>query len=154
VALTVVGVDQLSKWFVVEQLAYLERVPFLPFLTWVHWTNTGAAFSFLAGAGGWQRWVFVALALGFSLYLIYEIVRMDKSERYLPWVFGLILGGAVGNLADRLTRGHVVDFIYFNYQQYDFPAFNVADSALFCGAALWILLMIIEHRQASQSDVS
>ncbi len=148
----VLALDQLSKWYVVNTLAYLERVDVTSFFQWVHWTNPGAAFSFLADAGGWQKWVFVALALAFSAYLIYEIYRLPEDERALGWVFGLILGGALGNLTDRLYRGEVVDFIYFHYQQYGFPAFNIADSSLFCGAVLWIFLMFREYRQARAQE--
>ena len=146
-ALLVLIIDQASKAYIVSTLAYLERVPVTAFFQWVHWTNPGAAFSFLADAGGWQKWLFVSLAAGFSVYLVWEIARLPREEKVLGWVFGLILGGALGNLTDRLYRGEVVDFIYFHYQQWGFPAFNVADSSLFCGAVLWIFLMIKEYRQ-------
>jgi signal peptidase II len=149
VAAGVIIADQLTKWWVVSTLALGERVQVLPVFAWVRWHNEGAAFSFLAGAGGWQRWFFVALAVGFSGYLIYEISRLRREEGGLGWVYGLILGGALGNLLDRLLHGHVVDFVLVHYQDYIFPAFNVADSALFCGAALWILLMIRDHRMAA-----
>ena len=142
----VVLLDQLTKLLVVTQMAYQERIQVLPFFAWVRWHNDGAAFSFLSGAGGWQRWFFVCLAIGFAGFIIYEIYRLPKEERVLGWVFGLILGGAIGNLIDRLNHGYVVDFVLVHYQEYYFPAFNVADSALFCGAALWILVMILEHR--------
>ncbi|MEM7078152.1 MAG: signal peptidase II [Pseudomonadota bacterium] len=147
----VVAVDQWTKWVVVSHFQRNEVVDVLPFFSWVYWTNEGAAFSILAGAGGWQRWFFVVLACVFSVYLIYEISRLRREERAMGWVFGLILGGAIGNLIDRWLNGYVVDFIYFNYEQYTFPAFNIADSALFCGAALWIYLMIQEHRAATAS---
>lgn len=144
----VLALDQWTKWIITTHFFLNERMDVLPFFSWVYWTNDGAAFSFLAGAGGWQRWFFVVLACVFSIYLIYELSRLPKEERAMGWVFGLILGGALGNLVDRWMNGYVVDFIFFNYQQYSFPAFNVADSALFCGAALWIIVMILEHRAA------
>lgn len=144
----VIIADQLTKLWVISVLAYQERVQVLPVFAWVRWHNEGAAFSFLAGAGGWQKYFFIALALGFSAFIIYEISRLPKNERVMGWVYGLILGGAIGNLIDRIYHGYVVDFLLFHYESYYFPAFNLADSALFCGAALWILVMIIEYRQS------
>jgi len=143
----VVVTDQLTKYWIVSTLELGERVQILPFFAWVRWHNDGAAFSFLAGSGGWQRWFFVCLAIGFSAYLIYELSRLPKQEKMMGWVFGLIMGGALGNMIDRLTNGYVVDFVLVHYENYIFPAFNVADSSLFCGAATWIVLMLIEWRQ-------
>ncbi|NOX50320.1 MAG: lipoprotein signal peptidase [Gammaproteobacteria bacterium] len=148
-AFVVLVLDQLTKYWVVTTLEYGERVQILPFFAWVRWHNDGAAFSFLAGSGGWQRWFFVVIAVAFSAYLIYEISRLPKQQKIMGWVFGLILGGALGNLIDRVVNGYVVDFVLLHYNQYIFPAFNVADSALFCGAALWILMMILERRSTS-----
>jgi len=147
----VVIIDQLTKWWVVETLVLGERIQVLPFFAWVRWHNTGAAFSILADAGGLQRWFFVALAVAFSGYLIYELSRLPAGERLMGWVFGLILGGAIGNMIDRAVNGHVVDFVLVHYEQHIFPAFNVADSALFCGAAVWIFVMIMEARQDKAS---
>ena len=143
--------DQASKFYVVNVLDYLDRVQVLPFFAWVRWHNEGAAFSFLAQQGGWQHYFFVCLAIGFSVFILYEMWRLPATERVMGWVYGLILGGAVGNLTDRLVHGHVIDFILFHYEEHIFPAFNIADSALFCGAAVWICLMIYEHRQARQN---
>ena len=155
IALSVLVLDQLSKYIVVSTLAFQERIQVLPFFAWVRWHNPGAAFSFLSDAGGWQRWFFVVLALGFSAYLIWELARLPKSEKMLGWVFSLILGGALGNLVDRWMNGYVVDFVLVHYKQHIFPAFNVADSALFCGAALWLLLMFIEYRRSkTQSSIA
>ncbi len=139
--------DQLTKYWVVSVLAYQERVQVLPFFAWVRWHNDGAAFSFLSQAGGWQRWFFVGLAIVFGIYLIYELSKLSREDKALGWVFSLILGGAMGNMYDRLTDGYVVDFVLVHYQEYYFPAFNVADSALFCGAAFWIFLMLLEWRE-------
>jgi len=147
----VVALDQLSKWVVITTLAYQERIDVWPFFSWVRWHNEGAAFSFLAGAGGWQKWFFVLLAVGFSAFIIYELRRLPRDEKWMGWVYGLILGGALGNLIDRLHHGHVVDFILVHYQAYYFPAFNLADSALFCGAVVWIGLMLAEYRNAKSS---
>lgn len=146
--------DQLSKAWVVHNMYYQEEIPVFSFFKWVRWHNEGAAFSFLAGAGGWQHWFFVTLAVGFSAYLVYELARLPEKDKALGWVFALILGGALGNLADRLNHGYVVDFIRFEYGAYGFPAFNIADSSLFCGAALWIVLMIRERRQLARENSS
>ena len=139
--------DQLTKWWVVTELAYQDRIQVLPFFAWVRWHNEGAAFSFLSSAGGWQRWFFVCLAIGFAGFIVYELSRLPKEEKVMGWVFGLILGGALGNLIDRLNHGYVVDFILVHYERNYFPAFNIADSALFCGAVLWIIYMFVEYRQ-------
>lgn len=147
----VVGIfalDQGSKWIVATEMVYGERIQLLPFFAWVRWHNTGAAFSFLADAGGWQRWFFVVIGLGFSAYIIRELSRLTLGERWMGLVYGLILGGALGNLYGRLVNGYVVDFILVHYREYTFPAFNVADSALFLGVALWLYLMFQEGRAA------
>ena len=146
-SVVVLILDQLTKWWVVTELAYQDRIQVLPFFAWVRWHNEGAAFSFLSSAGGWQRWFFVCLAIGFAGFIIYEIARLPKDEKVMGWVFGLILGGAVGNLVDRLNHGYVVDFILVHYERNYFPAFNVADSALFCGAVVWIIYMFVEYRE-------
>lgn len=145
---SVLLVDQVTKFFVVSNMMYRDEIYVLPVFKLVRWHNEGAAFSFLADAGGWQHWFFVVLAIAFSIYLVYELYRLKEEERHLGWVFALILGGALGNLTDRLNHGYVVDFLFFHWEKYGFPAFNVADSALFCGAALWILLMILDYRRA------
>ncbi len=140
------ALDQTSKWVVVTEMFYGERIQILPFFAWVRWHNAGAAFSFLADAGGWQRWFFVTLGLGFCGYILRELARLARSERWMGLVYALIMGGALGNLYDRLVNGYVVDFILVHYEQHIFPAFNVADSALFCGVAIWIVLMVRESR--------
>ena len=114
--------DQGTKWLVVDQMAYGARIAVLPFFDWVRWHNTGAAFSFLADAGGWQRWFFVVLGVGFSLYVMRGLWRLLQSEAWMGLVYALILGGALGNLYDRAIDGYVVDFILLYYQDYYFPA--------------------------------
>ena len=153
-AVVVAGLDQATKAWVTSALVHGERIQILPFFAWVRWHNEGAAFSFLASAGGWQRWFFILLALVFSVYVIWELARLSYRERHLGAVYGLILGGAVGNVIDRIVHGHVVDFVLLHYQQHIFPAFNVADSALFCGVVLWGLLLFQQFRQdrASRND--
>ena len=146
-AVLVVALDRVSKTIVVQVLEVGERIPVWPFFSWIHLQNEGAAFSFLSGAGGWQRWLFVAIAIGFSIYLIYEMLRLPADKKLHGWAFALILGGAWGNLFDRIANGRVVDFVLVHYQQYYFPAFNVADSAIFLGAVAWIALMIRDARR-------
>jgi signal peptidase II len=146
-AMLVVTLDRVAKYIVLQLLEVGERVPVWPFFSWIHLQNEGAAFSFLSGAGGWQRWLFVAIAIGFSFYLIYEMLRLPADKKLQGWAFALILGGAWGNLIDRILSGRVVDFVLVHYQQYYFPAFNVADSAIFLGAVAWIALMIRDSRR-------
>ncbi|MFT7654599.1 MAG: signal peptidase II [Limisphaerales bacterium] len=150
IAGTALVLDQLSKSYIVANFAHGERLNVLPFFSWARFHNEGAAFSFLASAGPWKHWFFVLLGIGFSIYLIYELRRLKPEEQPLGWVFSLILGGALGNVTDRLLHGHVIDFVYFHYQGYSFPAFNVADSSLFCGAVLWIFLMIQDARRSKE----
>ena len=144
--------DQGTKLLVTMNLVHGERIAVLPFFDLVRWHNEGAAFSVLASAGGWQRWFFVALGVGFCGFLLYELRRLPKGDKVMWVVYGLILGGALGNLVDRLFQGHVVDFLLFHWGSAYFPAFNVADSALFCGAALWILMMVQEYRAERAND--
>lgn len=146
-AMLVVALDRISKYIVVQVLEVGERIPVWSFFSWIHLRNEGAAFSFLSGAGGWQRWMFVAIAIGFSIFLIYEMLRLPADKKLQGWAFALILGGAWGNLIDRIADGRVVDFVLVHYQQYYFPAFNVADSAISLGAAAWIALMIRDARR-------
>ena len=137
IAAAVVVLDQATKAIVQSALAPGERVPVIPFLDLVLVFNTGAAFSFLADASGWQRGFFVAVALGASA-LIVHLLRRHSEERLFCTGLGLILGGAIGNLWDRIVLGHVVDFVLLHAHGYHFPAFNVADSAITVGAALLI----------------
>jgi len=143
----VLGFDQLTKWWVQNVLVLGERIEIFPWFSWVRWHNEGAAFSLLNSAGGWQRWFFVVLAIVFVGFILVELWRMPVRDRWMGWAYGLILGGALGNFGDRLTDGYVVDFVLVHYAQYYFPAFNVADSALFLGASLWIWRMLAESRQ-------
>jgi len=150
----VVLIDQASKWYVEHRLALGDEVAVLPFFSWVRWHNEGAAFSLLSEAGGWQRWFFVALAIAFVAFIIYELRRLPEGQRAMGWVYGLIVGGAVGNLIDRIVNGYVVDFVLLHYRHYYFPAFNVADSALTIGATLWIGVTIAEYVRARQEQAS
>ena len=118
-----------------------------PFMNIVLWHNPGAAFSFLAGAGGWQRWFFVGVTLAVSAVLL-VMLRRSGGNRLLAAALALVLGGAAGNLWDRLTLGHVVDFIQVHAAGYYWPAFNVADSAITVGVALILWDGLREARAA------
>ena len=141
----VTGADQLTKWYVTATLDHGGRVEVLPVFSWVRWHNDGAAFSILSGGSGWQRWFFVSLAVTFTVFIVIEIRRLPVTDRLMGLVYGLILGGALGNMTDRLVHGYVVDFILVHYQSWYFPAFNVADISLFVGASLWILIMLAAY---------
>ena len=133
----VIVLDQLTKYWVSQSLAPGESVPVTPFFNLVLTYNTGAAFSFLSRASGWQRGLFILIAVLASLLIIYFIRRYHREQRFSIGL-SLILGGALGNLWDRIVLGHVVDFLDFYIQTHHWPAFNVADSAITCGAALLI----------------
>ena len=143
IAIIAIALDQVTKHLAVAYLEYLEVSPVTPFFYLTLRFNEGAAFSFLAGAGGWQRWLFAALAFIVSLILIVWITRIyrQKGNTQEALALAFILGGALGNLYDRVALGHVVDFIVLHYQTHEWPAFNIADSAICIGAALLILDM-------------
>jgi len=135
-SLLAVLLDQVSKLTIDASMRLYESIPVLPYfnLTYVH--NTGAAFSFLSDAGGWQRWFFSGLALCISIGITIWMVKLQKHETLLAVALALILGGAVGNLIDRVAYGYVIDFIDVYYQNWHFPAFNIADSAINLGVFL------------------
>jgi signal peptidase II len=146
----VILLDQAVKAWVVHHLQLFERVHLAPVLDLILTYNTGAAFSFLADAAGWQRWLFVALALAVSLVLIAWMRRLRAgSQGLLACGLALIVGGALGNLIDRLRSGRVVDFVHAHWGAHYFPAFNVADSAITIGAALLLLDALLENRRGS-----
>jgi len=140
VALVVIVADQITKWAIVEWVPLYDRVPINSFINLTHQKNTGAAFSFLANAGGWQRWFFVVLATGVSVVIAVWIWRIRKQgQAVLSGGLALVLGGAVGNLIDRVRFGHVTDFIQVWFGEWAFPSFNVADAGISVGAALLII---------------
>ena len=134
----VVILDQLSKWVVLNHIRPGETIFVAPFWNWVLTFNPGAAFSFLADQPGWQRWFFTLLALGVSGWIV-VMLRQHRNEFRLSLALTLVLGGAVGNVIDRLRFGAVVDFIQWHIAGYYWPAFNLADSAICLGAALLLL---------------
>jgi len=146
-SLIVIGLDQISKQLVESSLLVYERVSLLPFFNLTLAYNEGAAFSFLSDQGGWQRWLFTALAVIVSGVLIAWMKQLRRQDRLLAIALSLIVGGAVGNLIDRILFGYVVDFLDFHYGQWHWPAFNIADSAIFLGVVL-ILLDALRQRPA------
>ncbi|HRQ46622.1 MAG TPA: signal peptidase II [Rhodocyclaceae bacterium] len=133
----VVALDQASKWIVLATMSLGEAIRVTDFFQLVLLFNPGAAFSFLAHQPGWQRWFFIVLAILICGWLVH-MLRQHAHERALPLSFSLIIGGAIGNVIDRLVHGAVVDFLYFHIGRYGWPAFNVADSAISLGVALML----------------
>ena len=142
----VIALDQLSKAAIEAGLRLFDSIVVLPVLEITRLHNTGAAFSFLASAAGWQRWLFTALAIIVSTALVLWLKRIDRRATALASAVALILGGALGNLIDRLRLGYVIDFIHVHWGDHYFPAFNVADSAITVGAALLLLDAWLEAR--------
>jgi len=148
----VIAVDQLSKWWVVHNLALGQSIELLPVFAILRTFNTGAAWSMFADAGGAQRWIFTVLAVGVSAALIYWLRRLALSTHtLLATGLALILGGALGNALDRARLGHVVDFFFAHWGDSKFPVFNVADSAISVGAALVVLDALRESRREKQA---
>ncbi|PTR15423.1 MULTISPECIES: signal peptidase II [unclassified Nitrosospira] len=137
-ALVVLVLDLVTKRWVEAILFHGEQIPLTAFFNLVLTYNAGAAFSFLSDAGGWQRWFFSVVAAGASILIIY-LLRKHAADKLFCLALSLILGGALGNLWDRIALGHVVDFLDFHVAGYHWPAFNIADSAIFLGAASLIL---------------
>ncbi len=135
----VVVLDQATKYLAETLLVMHQPVSVLPGFNLMLTYNTGAAFSFLADAGGWQRWFFLGLGSAVSVGLTIWLTRLKPGERWLAAALALILGGAVGNLIDRLWLGQVIDFIQLYYDRWYWPAFNIADSAITLGAVLLIV---------------
>jgi len=145
-ALAVVVIDLATKYWASAALDYGRPVVFTSFFNFTLLHNPGAAFSFLSDAGGWQRWFFTAIAVSVSVMLVFWLTRCaDKRIEALG--FSLILGGAIGNLYDRIQHGYVVDFIVVHYQDYYFPAFNLADSAITLGAILLLADMFFSREK-------
>jgi signal peptidase II len=139
-SLLAIILDQVSKLAIAGSMQLYQSIPIIPYfnLTYVH--NTGAAFSFLSEAGGWQRWFFAGLALLISIVIAVWLARLKQHETLLAIALALVLGGAIGNLIDRLAYGYVIDFLDVYYQTWHWPAFNIADSAITLG----VILMLVE----------
>lgn len=148
-SLLVIVFDQLSKYVVSDFLRLYETVAVLPFFSITLLHNPGAAFSFLASAGGWQRWLFTGIAVVVSIVIIVWIKRLPATEKWQAAALSLILGGALGNAIDRLRLGYVVDFLDFYYQRWHWPPFNVADSAITVGVAILLMATLRGNKRAA-----
>lgn len=137
-SLVVIAIDVYTKHLIQQAFQYGEHLQITSFFDLVRYHNEGAAFSFLANQGGWQHLFFTAIAVVASAVMIY-LLRKHAEQKLFCFAIALVLGGALGNLYDRLTLGYVVDFLFFHYQAYYWPAFNVADSAITGGVALLLL---------------
>lgn len=151
-ALVVVVLDQFTKGLASAELVYGRPVEVFSWFDLTLQHNTGAAFSFLSRAGGWQRYFFTGIAVVISAGLMIWLYTMARTQRLLALSLALILGGALGNLWDRLVHGHVVDFISVHYAGYYFPAFNLADSAITVGAGLMLLDSFLVARRGDQAQ--
>jgi signal peptidase II len=153
-ALVVILTDQLTKTLIIGAFELGDTRPVTSFFNLVRWHNTGAAFSFLAGASGWQRWFFVGLGLVASAFIIW-MIRSHPGEKLFCFAVSMIMGGALDNVIDRLIHGYVVDFLQFRFSILEplfhggfFPSFNVADSAITLGAVCLILDEILRVRRS------
>ena len=149
-ALVVIILDQYTKMWASNELVYRVPVEITSWFDLMLAHNTGAAFSFLASAGGWQRWFLAGVALAVSVFIVLWLFRLAPADRGLVIPLGLILGGGVGNLIDRVWLGHVVDFISLHYDRWYWPAFNLADSAITAGAAWWLLSAFFGNASPTQ----
>ncbi len=138
-SLLAVVLDQASKWAVDSSMQLYQSIPLVPYFNLTYVRNTGAAFSFLSEAGGWQRWFFAGLAVVISIVITVWLARLKQHETWLAVALSLVLGGAIGNLIDRLAYGYVIDFLDVYYQTWHWPAFNIADSAITLGVVLMLL---------------
>ncbi|MDA7745760.1 signal peptidase II [Psychromonas sp.] len=147
-------VDQLTKYWTVQALALHESYEILSFFNFTYARNYGAAFSFLGDAGGWQKYLFSGIAFLVSAYLLYSMKKTSATQPWLNCSYALILSGAIGNVMDRLMFGYVVDFLDFDLGFYRWPTFNVADIAIFIGAAMMIIdsLFWAEKREKSKQN--
>ena len=153
-ALAVFVLDIATKQIAEALLSYGKPVYLLPVLDFTLLYNRGAAFSFLANESGWQRWFFTAISLGVSAVLVVWLKKLPRTQIWLPVALTLILGGALGNLCDRLVYGHVIDFISVHWQQSYFPAFNLADSAITVGAIMMAIDVVLEGKREAQQKAS
>ena len=138
IAALVVLVDQLTKIMITQMFSYGQSKPVTSFFNLVLAYNKGAAFSFLAAEGGWQRYLFSGIAVAAAAFIIY-LLKRHAGQRLFCWALALVLGGAVGNLIDRIVYGHVIDFLDVHVAGWHWPAFNIADSAICIGAAMFII---------------
>lgn len=151
IVLLILFADQATKILADALLVYRQPVPLLPMFNLTLVYNTGAAFSFLSDAGGWQRWFFMLLSFGVSIALVIWLQKLASHEKLQTVSIAMILGGAIGNLIDRSIYGHVIDFIDVYYQNHHWPAFNIADSAISVGVTLLIIDSFRHQRAGTRS---
>jgi len=144
----VILLDQASKRLVDTSMQLYETIELLPLLQLTYVRNTGASFSLLAQAGGWQRWLFVGIASTASVAMVYWLKHLPQERRWEAAAWALVLGGALGNLIDRIAYGYVIDFLDAFYQNWHFPAFNVADSAITVGVGILLVDALLVSRRA------
>ncbi len=150
-SIAVIALDQLTKWWVLNTLPEYQPVPVIEgFWNWYRTYNTGAAFSFLSDAGGWQKYFFVVLAIGITGLLTFWLLKTPRRDWKSALPFALVIGGAIGNVIDRLLHGHVIDFIQWHWQDHYWPAFNIADSAIVAGAIGIALFGLIDGNRAAK----
>lgn len=148
----VIALDQLTKWLIEQRLELFDQIDLLPVLALKLLYNEGAAFSFLSTASGWQKWFFIVLALTISVVIIVWLYRLPaKGQAWLAAALALVVGGALGNVIDRMVHGHVIDFILVHYGAWYFPAFNVADSAITVGAIMLIVDSLFGSRKKTEA---
>jgi signal peptidase II len=143
-------VDQWTKHAVIDGMTLYQSIQIVPFFNFTYVHNYGAAFSILYDAGGWQRYFLSAIALGVSALILWWLRGTRKEQILLPVAFSFILGGALGNVYDRMVYGYVIDFLDLYYGSYHWPAFNIADSAIFIGAGLLIIDMF-KNKEENES---
>lgn len=141
--------DQLIKWLVQQSMAYGQSVEITPFFNWVHVWNKGAAFSLFADGGGWQRYFFIAIAIVVSAVLV-KLIR-DSHKRTEALAYSMVLGGAFGNVIDRVFRGYVVDYLDFHWQSRHWPAFNLADVFIVLGVAIILVTSFTAEKGAGNN---
>lgn len=151
----IVAFDQLTKTWVLASLPEYRAIPVIDgFWNWYRTYNTGAAFSSLSDAGGWQKYLFTALALGISGLLAFWLARTPRADWRTALPFALVIGGAIGNVIDRLLHGHVIDFIQWYWRGHYWPVFNIADSAIVGGAVAIALAGLLQGRKPQDGDAA
>lgn len=152
IAIVVLVLDQITKQLAEQYLVFHVPIPVIPFFNLTLSYNTGAAFSFLEDAGGWQRWFFIVLALVVSVVIYIWMRKLDASEKWITIALALVLGGAIGNVVDRILFGHVIDFIHVYYEQWSWPIFNIADSAISIGVTIMIIDALFGKQKQSDQE--
>lgn len=158
IAVTIIVIDQITKWIANSQLTLHEQNPVMTSFNFTLMYNYGAAFSFLSDAGGWQRWFLTIVAAVISVVLMVWIYRLKPHEKWLGIALSLILGGAIGNVIDRTIFGYVIDFIQWYYDRFYWPAFNIADAAICVGTVILLITSFFDssekHDAAENENVS